>query len=150
MSDVALRFNAHEAAILRDLTEQMRALLKDSDTDNPVHARLFPDAYEDRKDADAYREIIGDDLTATKLESLDRVAQALGSRGGAKVTLTSDDADAWIRTLTDMRLAIGTRLDVTAETMDEEPHPGDPRFGPLRIMHWLGWLQESILDQMVS
>ena len=149
MSDVALKFNAHEAAILRYLTEQMRSLLRESNPDNPVHARLFPDAYENPKDAADYREIIGGDLSVAKLESLERVAEALGSRGGARITLTPDDADAWIRALTDMRLAIGTRLDVTAETMDEEPDPDDPRFEPLQIMHWLGWLQESILDRMV-
>jgi hypothetical protein len=63
-------------------------------------------------------------------------------------TLSPEEGEAWVRALTDMRLAIGTRLDVTEETMSTEPDPDDPSAAPLQILHWLGWLQESILDQM--
>lgn len=149
MTDVKLKLNVHEAALLRDLIEQMRALLQESDARNPIHARLFPDAYEGAEDSANYREMVGRDLAATKLEALERVSENLGDRRGNKTTLSPEDAEAWIRALTDMRLAIGTRLDVTAETMDVEPDPRDPGYEPLRIMHWLGWLQESILENMV-
>ena len=149
MSDIPLKLNAAEASVLRDLVEQMRALLKESDAADPVRARLFPDAYESDGDSAAYRELTGGDLSAAKLEALDRVAETLGSGGSTKVRLTEEEAEAWIRALTDMRLAIGTRLEVTEATMNFVPEPNDPTFEPLQTLHWLGWLQERILERMV-
>ncbi len=144
-----MRLNATEAGILRDLVEQMRELVKESDATDPIRARLFPDAYEDNRDSTAYRELTGGDLSAAKLEALDRVAETLGSGGSTKAQLTEEDAEAWVRTLTDMRLAIGTRLEVTEATMNLEPDPNDPAYAPLGTLHWLGWLQERILERMV-
>jgi len=144
-----MKLNATEAAILRDLVEQMRALVKESDATDPIRARLFPDAYEDEEDAAAYRGMTGGDLSAVKLEALDRVSESLGNEGSKRIALRQDDAEAWIRALTDMRLAIGTRLEVTEYTMDLEPDPSDPSFDALQTLHWLGWLQERILEQMV-
>lgn len=149
MSDIPLKLSGAESAILRDLVEQMRALVKESDATDPIRARLFPDAYEDAEDSTAYRELTGGDLSAAKLEALDRVAETLGDGGATKTRLTEEDAEAWVRTLTDMRLAIGTRLDVTEATMSLEPDPDDPASAPLQTLHWLGWLQERILERMV-
>ena len=149
MSDISLKLNVAEASVLRDLVEQMRALFRESDATDPVRKRLFPDAYKDEKDAAAYREMTGGDLSAAKLEALDRVSESLGQKGSAKIKLGDEDAEAWIRALTDMRLAIGTRLEVTEIMMDFEPDQSDPRFAPLQTLHWLGWLQERILEQMV-
>ena len=149
MSDVSLKLNTTETAILRDLVEQMRALVKESDATDPIRARLFPDAYDDEEEAAAYRSMTGGDLSAVKLEALDRVSESLGKEGSKRIKLDDDDAEAWIRALTDMRLAIGTRLDVTEDTMDLEPDPNDPGFVALQTMHWLGWLQERILERMV-
>ena len=149
MSDIPLKLNAAEAGILRDLVGQMRALVKESDASDPVRARLFPDAYEDVEESAAYRDLTAGDLSATKLEALDRVAESLGRKGSTKARLTEDDAEAWVRTLTDMRLAIGTRLEVTEDTMNLEPDPDDPGLAPLQTLHWLGWLQERILERMV-
>jgi Domain of unknown function (DUF2017) len=149
VTDVSLRLTGDEAAMLRDLIEQMRAMLKESDSSDPIRARLFPAAYEREEDAAAYRELTGGDLSASKLEALERVSETLGHRGGVKSKLGEEDAQAWIRSLTDMRLAIGTRLEVTEEMMEAEPDPDDARAAPMQVLHWLGWLQERILRQMV-
>jgi len=149
VSDVSLKLNTTETAILRDLVEQMRALVKESDATDPIRARLFPDAYDDEEEAAAYRSMTGGDLSAVKLEALDRVSESLGKEGSKRIVLGDDDAEAWIRALTDMRLAIGTRLEVTEDTMDLDPDPNDPGFAALQTMHWLGWLQERILERMV-
>jgi hypothetical protein len=149
VSDISLKLNVAEAATLRDLVEQMRALVRESDATDPVRTRLFPDAYEDEEDAAAYREMTGGDLRAVKLEALDRVSGSLGESGSAKLKLGDEDTEAWIRALTDMRLAIGTRLQVTETMMDVEPDRSDPSFAALQTLHWLGWLQERILEQMV-
>lgn len=150
MSDISLKLNSTESAVLRDLVEQMRALVKESDAADPVRARLFPDAYEDKEEAGSYREMTGGDLSALKLEALDLVSESLGQRGSTRIVLNEEGAEAWIRTLTDMRLAIGTRLGVTEDTMDRAPDSSDPDFAAVQTLHWLGWLQERILEQMVS
>jgi len=149
VSDISLKLNVAEASILRDLVGQMRALFRESDATDPVRKRLFPDAYKDEEDAAAYRDMTGGDLSAAKLEALDRVSGSLGDKGSAKIKLGDEDAEAWIRALTDMRLAIGTRLEVTEPMMDFEPDQSDPSFAALQTLHWLGWLQERILEQMV-
>lgn len=150
MTDIKLRLNSHETGVLRDLVEQMRALLKESESTDPVHSRLFPSAYEDDREAEGFRDMTSGDLAAMKLEALDTVEKGLLRREGAgrRVTLTQQEAEAWARALTDMRLAIGTRLDVTEQTMSSEPDEDDPGYGALQILHWLGWLQESILKRM--
>jgi len=148
VTDIGLPLDSHEAGILRDLVEQMRVLLKESESDDPVHSRLFPSAYEDDEDSASFRDMTGGDLTSMKLEALDAVDGATRRGDQGVTTLSPEEGEAWVRALTDMRLAIGTRLAVTEETMSAEPDPDDPSAAPLQILHWLGWLQESILDQM--
>lgn len=148
MTDIGIPLDSHEADILTDLTQQMRALLKSSESKDPVHKRLFPSAYEDEKDAESFRDMTSGDLTSMKLAALDLVDEAVGRRDKGGTTLSQKEGEAWVRALTDMRLAIGTRLDVTEETMSVEPKPDDPASAPMQILHWLGWLQESIIDQM--
>ncbi len=132
--------------MLRQLTAEMRALLAtDLDTaDDPVLTRLYPDAYEKLEDEADYRSLIGDDLEKHKLDALDTVSTALGNQT-TDVRLSGDDVDAWLGCLTDLRLAIGTRLDVDEERMGTEINPDDPDAAALGVLHWLGWLQEEIL-----
>ena len=148
MTNIRLPLDSHETGILRDLVRQMRALLKESESDDPLHARLFPSAYEDDEDSATFRDMTSGDLASMKLEALDAVDGAIRRRSQGVTTLSQEEGEAWVRALTDMRLAIGTRLEVTEETMSAEPEPDDPSAGPLQILHWLGWLQESVLDQM--
>jgi hypothetical protein len=137
-----------EAAVLRQLTAEMRALLAGThDRDDPVWDRLFPKAYEQADDQAAYDDLIGDDLTKHKLEALDTVSTALGE-GAAKLTLTGEDVGTWLACLTDLRLAIGVRLDVDDELMSQEVDPRDPEAQALTVLHWLGWLQEGLLRSL--
>jgi hypothetical protein len=134
-----------ESAILRQLVGEMRALLAGQKrADDPVVDRLFPAAYETADDEAAYREIVGDDLAKEKLKALDLVSTSL-SDGPSDVVLTGDDFGTWLACLTDLRLAIGTRLDVDEERMGTEIDPNDPDAQALSVLHWLGWLQEGLL-----
>lgn len=133
-----------ETAILRQLTAEMRALLTGSPVGNgPVLDRLFPAAYETPDDESTYRELVHDDLTKHKLDALDTVSTSL--REGAAIAVTGDDIGTWLACLTDLRLAIGTRLEVDEETMSTDVDPTDPNAQALSVLHWLGWLQEGLL-----
>lgn len=136
-----------EAQLLIRLVTELRALLKTGRVDrgDPMYDRLFPSAYETPKDEAAYRELVGDDLHTHKLEALDVVADALNERG-TDITLGEDDFEAWLQCLTDLRLAIGTRLEVDEEKMAAPFDPHDPDGASLQILHWLGWITEGLID----
>ena len=109
-----------EAMLLRDLTHEMLMLLEaDIPKEDAVKQRLFPRAYEGQDNEDTFREMVSSDLEKVKLEAVKAVRDALGTEGAPTIQLGPDEAGTWLRLLTDLRLAIGVRLDVTEETMSE-------------------------------
>jgi hypothetical protein len=124
----------------------MRTLLEaDIPPSDAVLKRLFPDAFEDEEKASAYRDLIGDELHDRKTSALRTAIETLGASGPVNVALDEEQVDRWLALITDIRLAIGTRLDVTEERMAAELDPADPDAAALSVLHWLGWLQESML-----
>lgn len=146
---VTLSLDETESAVLRQLIAELRALLtsKRKKRNDPVLDRLFPAAYEDRDDEAAYREMTHDDLEKEKLRALDVVSTALGD-GANKVKLSGEDFHTWLACITDLRLAIGTKLDVDEERMGAEVDPNDPDAQALTVLHWLGWVQEGLLGSV--
>ena len=146
---VRLTLDEDEASLLRNLVSEMRMLLEaDVPPGDAVKQRLFPRAYEEDEDEETYRDLVADDLATAKLDVVKAVGDALGPHGGSNVDLGPEDVSSWLRLLTDLRLAIGVRLDVTEETMSEEIDPDDPNAPAYAVMHWLGWLQGSILERI--
>ncbi|CAN5662593.1 DUF2017 domain-containing protein [soil metagenome] len=151
-SALIMRLDAGEADALRTLLGEMQALLGATELGateprDEVIRRLFPRAYQSPEEENAYRELVGDALRQEKEANLKIVAEGLRRAGERDVIISPREVGAWLAVLTDMRLAIGTRLEVTEESMAEaEPH--GPEAPAYRVLHWLGWLQESILRQM--
>jgi hypothetical protein len=113
---------------------------------DPALARLLPDAYGDDDPAASadFRRYTDADLRAGKRAALRAVRDALPV-GGGKVRLSRDEADAWLGALNDLRLVLGTRLEVTEDLDADDLAEDDPRLPGLEIYGWLGWLQESLL-----
>ena len=63
-----------------------------------------------------------------------------------RVFPSGDDADAWLGCLNDLRLVLGTRLEVTEDLDERTLAEDDPRLPALELYSWLGWLQESLLS----
>ncbi len=139
---VRVRMQGDEAELLRRLLTELQTLL-DAEIPrvDPVVARIFPDAYDDEDDRRSYREMVDEDLRKYKLDALRVVRDTLED-----AVLESEQVEAWLTALTDMRLAIGTRLDVDEERMSAELDPSDPDTPALAILHWLGFLQENIVQ----
>jgi hypothetical protein len=135
-----------EASVLRSLIAEMREVLGTHDPQNPVRNRLFPKAYEDEEAAGTYRELVGPELEKDKIAALETVEKALGSGEAVRARIEDEAVEEWLRALTDMRLALGTRLEVDEEKMSAELDPDDPDGPALAILHWLGWLQGSMLE----
>ena len=141
----------YEADVLRNLTGEMLALLKEEASgSDPVRARLFPEAFEDPDEERTYRDLVGDELRAAKLRNTAMVRTKLGPDGEAELELSGEETEAWLALLTDMRLAIGTRLGVTEEMMSVEPDPKHPEVTALSVLHWLGWLQEASIEKVTQ
>ena len=62
--------------------------------------------------------------------------------------LGADEADAWLRALNDLRLVLGTRLDVQEDTFASEPDLNDPRGQALAVYGYLSWLQEQLVEAL--
>jgi hypothetical protein len=150
---VRVRLGHDEVAVLRGLPDQLRSVLADGG-DEPVNQRLFPPAYLDVADVERdteYHRLMHDDLVKEKLANLDLVTESL-ARGSTSVRrwtveLTAGEAAAWLGVLNDLRLALGVRLDIT-EDFDGDVDDTDPRAPALRLLSYLGWLEEQLLDAM--
>lgn len=148
---VIAHLDLDEARLLRELVKEMRMLLEaDIPRADPVIGRLFPDAYEDAEDAAKFRDMVDDDLRAAKREALSTVSATLGRHGPLDRRLDRGEASSWLTLLTDMRLAIGTRLGVTEEKMERELEPTHPDAAAMMVLHWLGWTQESMLAALTQ
>lgn len=145
---IGARFEPDEVRVLEGLVGEMSTVL-DAGTDagDPVTKRLFPAAYDEPEDQRAYKELVGDQLRSQKLAALDQVRNSLPTDGSDEVVLDPDATEAWLTVLNDIRLAIGTRLDVTEEVMQRELDPDEPDAPALAVLHWLGWVQESFLER---
>lgn len=138
-----------EAGVLRELVKEMRMLLEaDIPRTDDVLQRLFPRAHEDDDEQQKYEELVGEQLRTAKLDALRSVDENLGSEGEVDVVLTAQESDDWLRLMNDVRLAIGTRLEVDEDKMERTYEPSDPEAPALSVLHWLGWLQGSMLEEL--
>ncbi|MCL2729261.1 MAG: DUF2017 domain-containing protein [Actinomycetia bacterium] len=119
--------------------------------EDPALARLFPDAYEEPADASEFRRYTENDLRARKREDALAMIRVL-DRGGPVLELTAEEARQWLGGLNDLRLTLGTRLEVTEDDSDELYHlpDSDPRKPLVMAYLWLGGLQESLVETLLG
>lgn len=163
---VAARLEPVEAGLLRHCALELLTLLgpspeQDADPlaalvglpdgpvrrpDDPALARLLPDAYADAEDAGEFRRYTEGELAEGKRRDARAAAELLAPLvdAGGRLVLDREQADSWLRWLTDIRLVLGSRLQVTEEMT--EPPPDDPRAPVWEVYGWLGWVQESLLS----
>ena len=95
-----------------------------------------------------YRDMTETGLRTGKAEDLAIVRATLPPDGG-EVRLDDDQARAWLRTTNDLRLALGTRLGVTAET-EPPDDPADEEGSQLAVYYWLTAVQGSLVDALAA
>jgi Domain of unknown function (DUF2017) len=138
-----LRLTRPERVLLRSLPGQLRELM---DAEDPAVARLFPPAYRDDPDREAeYRRMVHDELVAGRRRALDVMEKTVDAR-----RLDADQMAAWLGALNDLRLVLGTRLEVTEDSVEQDFPPGDPRRETLALYHYLGWLESQAVDALAS
>lgn len=132
----------HERALLGDLARQLVSILEGRDDADPALSRLLPPGYTGDDEAGAeFRRLTVDDLTAGKIANAKALIASLDT--DRKVPLAPEVAQAWLRSLTDIRLTLGSRLGVTNEGV---PLSGDRSARVLGdVYEWLGYVQESLV-----
>jgi hypothetical protein len=136
---VLLRLSPEDRALLAQLASDLRAQLEDS-FDDPSFRRLFPPAYEDVKDERAYRDLAGDELLDGRRQALELLAATASAD-----RLSADEADAWLRALNDLRLVLGTRLDVKEDVLLDQPQSPE-----LALYGYLSWIQEQLVAALAE
>ncbi|MGH3685747.1 MAG: DUF2017 domain-containing protein [Pseudonocardiaceae bacterium] len=117
--------------------------------DDHVLARLLPDFHrEDATLSGGMRALHEPALLAVKDGAAGVVLDTCPARGG-RVRLSDEQAQAWLCALNDVRLSLGTVLDVTEDMPDELP-ADDPRAPHLIVYHWLTWVQDSLIHVLAS
>lgn len=136
-----LRLPAAERDLLRSLPSQVRQLIAAGDD---CTRRLFPPAYADDAAGERdYREMVGDALIASHQASL----RTLESSVDAEM-LDDEQLNAWLGALNDLRLVLGTRLEV-GEDLEPLP-PGDPRTPAMATYAYLSMLQEQMVQALAA
>ncbi|MFI9104507.1 DUF2017 domain-containing protein [Streptomyces fildesensis] len=115
---------------------------------DPALARLFPDAYEDTAQSSEFRRFTENDLRTRKREDALAVVRSLDA-AAPELVLTPEDARRWLGALNDLRLTIGTRLEVTDEDTELYRLPDDDPLKPMVMAYlWLGGLQETLIETL--
>ena len=176
---IVATFEPGEAAVLANLAGQVIELLRDRNgerasdpdplvdalstgsgqpPDDPVLLRLLPDAYrDDTEDSAEFRRFTEGSLTSAKVDNAQRVISTLtddvGEVGGddpIEVELDGNAAQAWLRSLTDIRLSLAVRLGI--ETEEDQTllaaSTDDAELAMLDVYDWLGWVQETLVSAL--
>jgi uncharacterized protein DUF2017 len=116
--------------------------------------RLLPDFYRAQTDHpagsgtmeslnNALRSLHEPEIIDAKREAAQRVLDTCPQDGG-KFELTEDDAQAWAAAVNDVRLALGTMLDIGPGGPERLPSE-HPMAGHLDVYQWLTVLQEYLV-----
>ena len=138
-----VRLPPEERALLRSLPVQLREVME---TDDPALRRLFPPAYpEDSEADDEFRRLMREELLEGKLAALHVVEETADADH-----LSGEQLEGWLGALESLRLYLGTQLDISEATYDEELDPGDPAAPALALYGYLSWLQEEVVAALSS
>lgn len=160
--EISASFSDAERTVLKQLADELLTLLGESDDhedplaaavgistndrlpEDPALARLLPDAYQNPAHAGEFRRYTEHGLREGKRARL----EALVTQLDEQISLTDEEAMQWAMALNDMRLFLGTRLEVTSDSENEITALGDedPRKAGFAVFVWLGWLQQSLLE----
>lgn len=132
-----------ERDLVGNLVDQLRDLLMET-TDDPSVRRLFPTAYNTDPERDReYQQLVRDELLERRLAAL----------GTVEATLALDEVDeeqmsAWLSALNDLRLVLGTRLDVGEELI--EVTADDPDAPAYAVYEYLAFLLNEVVDALTG
>ena len=141
---VIVRLPAVERELLQQLRTELVTLLE-TEPGDPSLERLFPPAYEDKRAEREYRRLMGEELLTGRRRALDVLEATAGQE-----QLSAEEAESWLTALNDLRLVLGTRLDVQEDTFVDGLNVRDPRAPELAVYSYLTWLQDSLVSAVAQ
>ena len=136
--EVAL--SAENRELLRTLPGQLRAAVAANPKD-AAFRRLFPPAYANDQAAEQeYRRLVGPELDQSRALAFDTLANTADA-----TELSEEELDSWVRALNDIRLWLGTLLDVREDQTDDDPE--DP---PHLLYHLLTEIQGLAVEALLG
>lgn len=134
--EVAL--GADDREVLRALPGQLRAAMV-ADPGADAFRRLHPPAYANDDVAEKeFQELIGAELDDSRAQALEILAKTADA-----AELSADELNSWVRALNDIRLWLGTMLDVNEDA--DEDDLADPAH---LLYHALTYLQGSVIEAL--
>jgi hypothetical protein len=111
-----------------------------------IRARLYPSAAPEDPRADAsYRRLVHEDLEAGRRARLAIVEATLDAP-----FIDDEQAEAWLHTLNDLRLVLGTRLAITEDAESEELDADAPDAAARVVYAYTGWLEGQFVDVLAA
>ena len=139
-----LRLSKAERDLLRSLPGQVRDLIDSTDPADPSVRRLFPPAYRNEEKAEAdYQNLMHDDLLEHHRQALTVMEETIDAD-----RLDEEQVVSWLSALNELRLVLGTNLDVSEGT--EPVAPSDPRAPGLALYGYLSWLEEQVVEALAD
>ncbi len=138
-----------ERRLLAEMVGELRRNLLDhtpardgGDGLDPSLRRLFPPAYLSDPDRDTdYQRLMRDELLAERLDHLDLLDGTLKADH-----LDDSQVTAWIQGLNELRLVLGTQLNISEQDDSTDVDPHDPGQRPRLRYHYLGGLLAELID----
>ena len=134
--------------------------------EDPVLKRLLPDAYRDDSDESAeFRRFTERSLTSAKVANAEAVLSSLRDAGldetrkvddedadqePLEVELDAEAVQAWLRTLTDVRLSLAVRLGIESDEDMMLLHESEDEavIAMTELYDWLGYVQETLVSAL--
>jgi hypothetical protein len=134
--------------------------------DDPVLQRLLPDAYRDDSEESAeFRRFTERSLTSAKVANAEAVLATLRDAGLDETKVDDEDAEdqepleveldaeavqAWLRTLTDVRLSLAVRLGIESDEDMMLLHQSEDEavIAMTELYDWLGYVQETLVTAL--
>ena len=139
---IQLRLSESDRTFLRSLVDVMRELLESPD--DPATARLFPNPYPDDKQREQEYRLLGhSELLESHLAALEVLEKSADAD-----RLDDEQANAWVRALNEIRLVLGTRLDLTDDGPDPPLDLDDPRLPVYAAYDYLTRIQGELVDAL--
>jgi hypothetical protein len=128
--------------MLAELARQSRELLESEDpSSDPAVARLFPAAYRDDPLMSLeFEQAMGEAPKNGKLEALATLERTADAK-----ELSEDELLSWLGAVNDLRLVMGTRIEITEESTEEDFPENDPNREGFLVYGYLTWLEDAML-----
>ena len=133
-----------ERSTLLSFVDQLSEILEMGPDDARLR-RLFPTAYHENPEHDAeYQGYMRDELTQSRSASIAIVKEVLESTD----LITAAQLHAFMTVLNNLRLVLGTLLDVGEDDFEDDIDENDPAFGQWQLYGYLGWLMEWTISAL--